>query len=97
MDFYYLPGSAPCRSVMLTAKAVGVELNLKQLNLQAGEHLTPEFIKVSEWVAEWLKGGLLLSKYEVTVIVNCFNLNPEHTLIHNHIVLLSKLCMREVI
>jgi len=47
MDFYYLPGSAPCRSVLMAAKAVGVELNLKVLNLMAGEHLKPEFIKVN--------------------------------------------------
>jgi glutathione S-transferase len=47
MDFYYLPGSAPCRAVQMTAKAVGVELNLKKTNLMAGEHMTPEFLKVS--------------------------------------------------
>ncbi|XP_043065165.1 uncharacterized protein LOC108087889 [Drosophila ficusphila] len=46
-DFYYLPGSAPCRSVIMTAKAVGVELNKKLLNLQAGEHLKPEFLKIN--------------------------------------------------
>lgn len=46
IDFYYVPGSAPCRSVQMTAKAVGVELNLKLINLLAGEQLKPEFIKV---------------------------------------------------
>uniref|UniRef100_A0A1I8Q2K2 Glutathione S-transferase 1-1 n=1 Tax=Stomoxys calcitrans TaxID=35570 RepID=A0A1I8Q2K2_STOCA len=47
MDFYYLPGSAPCRSVMMTAKALGIELNKKLLNLQAGEHMKPEFLKIN--------------------------------------------------
>lgn len=47
VDFYYLPGSSPCRSVIMTAKAVGVDLNKKLLNLQAGEHLKPEFIKIN--------------------------------------------------
>lgn len=47
IDLYYTPGSAPCRAVQMTAKAVGVELNLKLLNLMAGEHLTPEFLKVN--------------------------------------------------
>lgn len=47
LDLYYVPGSAPCRSVMLAAKAIGVDLNLKLLDLMKGEHLTPEFIKVS--------------------------------------------------
>lgn len=47
IDLYYLPASAPCRSVILTAKALGLELNLKPTNLQAGEHLTPEYIKLN--------------------------------------------------
>lgn len=46
LDFYYTPGSSPCRSVLLAAKAVGIELNLKQLDLMKGEHLKPEFVKV---------------------------------------------------
>lgn len=47
MDFYYLPGSAPCRSVLMAAKAVGVELNLKRLNLMSGEQMKPEFLKIN--------------------------------------------------
>lgn len=48
LDLYYVPGSAPCRTVLLAAKALGVDLNLKYLDLMKGEHLTPEFIKVSK-------------------------------------------------
>ncbi|KAF4522944.1 hypothetical protein B566_EDAN012639 [Ephemera danica] len=44
VDFYYVPGSAPCRAAMLTARAVGVELNLKYVDLKNGEQLKPEFI-----------------------------------------------------
>ncbi|XP_055847695.1 glutathione S-transferase D1-like isoform X2 [Episyrphus balteatus] len=47
MDFYYMPGSSPCRAALMTAKAVGVELNLKGLNLMAGEHLKPEYLKIN--------------------------------------------------
>ncbi|KAH8409860.1 hypothetical protein KR222_011014, partial [Zaprionus bogoriensis] len=47
MDFYYLSGSAPCRSVIMTAKALGVELNKKTLNLLEGEQLKPEFVKLN--------------------------------------------------
>lgn len=46
VDFFYVPGSAPCRSVWLTAKAVGVELNLVETQLAKGEHMKPEFLKV---------------------------------------------------
>lgn len=46
VDFYMLPGSAPCRAVLLTATALGVKINEKLLDLTNGEHLTPEFLKV---------------------------------------------------
>ncbi|XP_054726906.1 glutathione S-transferase E14-like [Anastrepha obliqua] len=47
MDFYYMLFSPPCRSVLLTAKSLGIELNKKVLDLFAGEHLTPEFLKIN--------------------------------------------------
>lgn len=47
IDLYHTPGSAPCRSVRLAAAAVGVNLNLKNTNLAAGEHLKPEFLKMN--------------------------------------------------
>ncbi|CAH1154996.1 unnamed protein product [Phaedon cochleariae] len=47
IDFYYLPASPPCRNVLLAAKAIGVELNLKHTDLMKGEHLTPEFVKIN--------------------------------------------------
>jgi len=46
LDLYYVPASAPCRAVLLTANVVGVQLNLKNVDLSKGEHLTPEFIQV---------------------------------------------------
>ena len=42
-----MDASAPCRSVIMTAKVLGVELNLKVLNLMIGEHMTPEFLKIN--------------------------------------------------
>ncbi|KAJ8945992.1 hypothetical protein NQ318_017108 [Aromia moschata] len=47
IDFYYAPGSPPCRAVLLAAKAVGVELNLKLTDLMKGEHLTPKYLKLN--------------------------------------------------
>lgn len=47
IDFFYKPGSAPCRSVWLTSKAVGVELNLIETDLHNGEHMKPEYLKVN--------------------------------------------------
>lgn len=45
-DLYYMIGSAPCTSVMMTAEALGVKLNLKPIDLPKQEHLKPEFIKL---------------------------------------------------
>lgn len=46
IDLYQIPGSAPCRTVRLAAAALGVDLNLKIVDLMAGEQLKPEFLKV---------------------------------------------------
>ncbi|KOB76522.1 Glutathione S-transferase 1 [Operophtera brumata] len=42
---YYVPGSSPCRAVLLTAKALNIELDLKLVDLHHGEHLKPEYLK----------------------------------------------------
>nr|CAD7587476.1 unnamed protein product [Timema genevievae] len=47
IDLYYQPHSAPCRSIMLLAKAIGVELNLKKTSILDGDHLKPEFLKLN--------------------------------------------------
>uniref|UniRef100_A0A1L8E4W2 glutathione transferase n=1 Tax=Nyssomyia neivai TaxID=330878 RepID=A0A1L8E4W2_9DIPT len=47
IDFYYSEISAPCRSILLLGKALGIEFNLKLLDLMAGEHLKPEFVKIN--------------------------------------------------
>lgn len=47
IDFYYNVGSAPCRPILMLAKALGVQLNLKEVNIPAGDTRTPEFLKVS--------------------------------------------------
>ncbi|XP_054008364.1 uncharacterized protein LOC128892183 [Hylaeus anthracinus] len=47
IDFYGIPGSSPCRAVALTAAALGVPLNYKEVNLMAGEHMKPEFLKIN--------------------------------------------------
>lgn len=40
-------GSAPCNSVILTAKALGIDLNLKSVNLMNKEHLNPDYVKIN--------------------------------------------------
>ncbi|XP_012251097.1 glutathione S-transferase 1-1-like [Athalia rosae] len=45
IDLYHYPASAPCRATRLTAAALGLDLNLKLVDLSKGEHLTPEYLK----------------------------------------------------
>lgn len=46
ITLYYLSQSPSCRSVLLTAKAIGLDFNLKPVDLNAGEHMKPEFMQV---------------------------------------------------
>ncbi|WP_323677962.1 glutathione S-transferase N-terminal domain-containing protein, partial [Halorubellus sp. PRR65] len=64
IDFYYAPGSSPCRAVLLTAKAIGVDLNLKLMDLMKGEHLSPEFLKINpqHTIPTLVDNGLALSE-----------------------------------
>nr|ACY95463.1 glutathione S-transferase epsilon class 2 [Anopheles cracens] len=47
LTLYTLHLSPPCRAVELTAQALGLELEQKTVNLLAGEHLKPEFVKLN--------------------------------------------------
>ncbi|KAH8311608.1 hypothetical protein KR044_007218 [Drosophila immigrans] len=48
MDFYYRPGSAPCRAVIMTAKAIGIEFDkLVFINTRAGDQLKPDYLKIN--------------------------------------------------
>ncbi|RWS30527.1 Glutathione S-transferase 1:-like isoform C [Leptotrombidium deliense] len=47
IDLYYMPASSPCRAVIMTAKHLNIDLNLKQLNMMEKEHLKPEFVKLN--------------------------------------------------
>ncbi|XP_030382229.1 glutathione S-transferase 1 [Scaptodrosophila lebanonensis] len=44
---YYSPRSPPSRAVLLTAAALGVDLDLRPVNVKAGENRTPEFLKLN--------------------------------------------------
>lgn len=47
LDLYYIPELAPCRAVQMLARALGIELNLKNVNLLTDEHLKSDFSQVS--------------------------------------------------
>ncbi|XP_017026651.2 uncharacterized protein [Drosophila kikkawai] len=47
MDFYYTPVGSGCRTIIMVAKALGVELNRKPISLSQQDHLKPEFLKIN--------------------------------------------------
>jgi len=47
VDVYAVEGSPPCRAVFLVAKAIGVDINVKIIEMSAGEHKTPAFLKMN--------------------------------------------------
>lgn len=58
-----MDASPPCRAIQMTAKALGIDVNVKELNVLEGEQFQPSFLKVSitymfqnaVWVDEYLK------------------------------------------
>lgn len=38
--------SPASRAVVLVAKAINIELDLREIDISRGEHMTPEFLKV---------------------------------------------------
>lgn len=43
---YYIDWSPPSRAVLLAAKIIGIELEIKVVSLLDAEHFKPEFLKV---------------------------------------------------
>lgn len=49
---YYMPVSPPSRAVVLVAKAINIDLDLRQIDVSRGEQMTPEFLKVTNYAIE---------------------------------------------
>lgn len=47
IDLYYTETSSQSTSIRMIAAALGIELNLKLVNLKAGDHLAPEFVQLN--------------------------------------------------
>jgi len=44
---YYYAFSAPCRAVIMTARSINLQLDLKKVDLMKGEQNEPEFLKIN--------------------------------------------------
>lgn len=47
LTLYHCPLSYPSRAAFMVARAVGVDIKVKMIDLFEGDHLSPEFTKVS--------------------------------------------------
>jgi len=46
LTLYHYPPSYPSRTAVMVARAVGVDITVKTVDLLKGDHLSPVFIKV---------------------------------------------------
>lgn len=46
VTLYHFPPSAPSRCALLVAKAVGIDVDVQEVNLFSKEQLNPDFVKV---------------------------------------------------
>lgn len=47
MNLYYLDVSPPCRSVLILARILGLDLNLKSIDLQNHAQLKKDFLSIN--------------------------------------------------
>lgn len=47
MNLYYLDVSPPCRSVLILGRILGLEFNLKTVNIQNHDQLKKEFLNLN--------------------------------------------------
>jgi len=46
-DLYYMPASTPSRAILMLARELEIELNLKVLDITKKENMKPEFLKIN--------------------------------------------------
>nr|CAD7456813.1 unnamed protein product [Timema tahoe] len=81
--YYYLL-SPPCRAVLLLAKALGVQLNLKVINILEGEQFSDEYLKsqLLRATTGMIRSGqsMFAAETEGNTDERAQTLNPQHTI-----------------
>ncbi|XP_055587072.1 glutathione S-transferase 1-like [Uranotaenia lowii] len=84
MDLYYHPISPPCWSVILLAKQLDLPINLKKVDMFAGEHLKEDFLKLNPQhsVPTLVDGEFTLSESHaiLTYLADAHSGSDEHPL-----------------
>jgi len=97
---YYLPPSPPCRSILLLAKMLDIDFELKIVNILEGEQLKPDFVAMNpqHCVPTMNDEGLVLWERWVFVRLNYYTFELETyilTLLQSCHTLLSGGCLRQ--
>ncbi|XP_043199522.1 glutathione S-transferase 1-1-like [Amphibalanus amphitrite] len=81
VDIFGVQGSPPCRAVYLVAKAIGLDYTFNKVDMQAGQHRSPEFLKMNpaHTVPTMKDGDLCLgeSKAIITYLMNKYAPDSE--------------------
>jgi len=82
IQFYYAPQSPPCRAVEMVAGMLGVELDKRPLDLQAGDHLEQDYIKLNPLhkVPFIVDGGLKMGESRAIMMYLVNKYQPNHPL-----------------
>nr|AIR95622.1 GST D4 [Tetranychus cinnabarinus] len=82
IELYQLPYSAPCLQVRMVGKILNIPIETKHLDLEKGEHLKPEFLKINPFhcIPTMVDDGFALweSRAIMTYLVNKYA--PENSL-----------------
>lgn len=75
---YYLPPSPPCRAVLLLGRLIGLEFDLRAVNIIEGEHMKPEFVQVNMelYCCHQSKNELKWDSFNFHFY--SFQINPQH-------------------
>lgn len=81
-DLYHMEMSPPCRTVRMTAATIGVDLNLKVIDLRAGDHVKPDYLAINpqHLIPTLVDGSLNLAESRAisTYLINKYS--PGHAL-----------------
>lgn len=79
---YFTPGSPPARAVLLLCRELGIDVEVKTLDLLNGEHLKEEFLKLNpaHEVPTWVEGDFVLTESRAILAYIVNSRKPGSTL-----------------
>ena len=73
IDIYSMKLSPPSKAVLMTARQLNIDVNVKNIDTSEGQQMTPEFLKVIN------KSFLFYHAHFIYLFIFVYQLNPAHT------------------